>query len=116
VPERPRLGHQQLGGHRGVVGRDAVAVERGEREHLVAGRDAGGVRADLLDHAGELVGRDRGQTVDRPFQLATGDRRRVHADERLRRAGPRPIGLLDRELLRPARRTQPDDAHHEPPS
>ena len=36
----------------------------------------------------------------------------MHADERLRRTGSRPVGLLDRELLGTARRTQPDDAHH----
>ena len=111
VPERPRLRHQQLGGHRRVVGRDAVAVERREREHLVAGRDAGDAGPDFLDHSGELVGRDRRQAVDRPFQLVAGDRRRVHADERLRRTGSWPVGVLDRELLGTARRTQPDDAH-----
>ena len=105
VPERARPRHQQLGGQRRVVGCDAVAVERREREHLVAGRDAGDAGSDFLDHSGELVGRDRRQAIDRPFQLVTGDRRRVHADERLRRTRSRPFGLLDRELLGAARRT-----------
>ena len=47
VPERPRPGHEQLGGQRRVVGCDAVAVERREREYLVAGRDAGDAGSDL---------------------------------------------------------------------
>jgi hypothetical protein len=64
VPERPRPRHQQLGAHRRVVGCDAVAVERREREHLVAGRDAGGAGSDFLDHSGEFVARDRQQAVD----------------------------------------------------
>jgi hypothetical protein len=46
VPERPRPGHQQLGGQHRVVSCNAVAVERREREHLVAGRDAGDVGSD----------------------------------------------------------------------
>jgi hypothetical protein len=114
MPERPRLRHQQLGGQRRVVGRDAIAVERGEREHLVAGRDAVHALPDFLDHSGELVGRDRRQTVARPFEFAAGDRRRVHADERLRRTGSWPIGVLDHELLGTARRAQPEDPHHAP--
>ena len=112
MTERPRLRHEQFGGQRGVVGRDAIAVERGEREHLVAGRDHGDVAADFLDHSAEFVGRDRRQTVDRPLQLAAGDRRRVHADERLRQTGSWPVGVLDRELFGTACRAQPDDPHH----
>jgi hypothetical protein len=112
VRERPRPGHQQLGGHGRVVGCNAVAVERRKREHLVARRDIGNARADLLNHSGKLVGRDRGQAVKRPFQLAAGDRRRMHAHERLPERRPRPVGLLECKLLRTARRTQPDDAHH----
>ena len=49
VPERPRPRHQQLGGERRVVGCDAVAVERREREHLVTGRDAGDVASNFFD-------------------------------------------------------------------
>ena len=108
-----------MAGQRHAIVQDfahAIAVERGQREHLVAGRDAGDARADFLDHSGQFVGRDRRQTVDRPFQLAAGDRRRVHADKRLRQTGSWPVGLLDRELRWTARRTQPDDAHHESPS
>ena len=52
MPERPRPGDQQFGGERRVVGCDAVAVERREREHLVAGRDAGDAGSDFLDHSG----------------------------------------------------------------
>ena len=110
--ERPRPADEQLGGHGGVVGGDAVAIERREREHLVAHRDVGHARPHLLDHAGELVGRDRRQPVDRPRQLVASDRGRVHADERLRGTGSRPLDLLDHELLRTSRSTEPHDAHH----
>jgi hypothetical protein len=109
--ERPRPRHQKLGRHCGVVGRDAVPVERREREDLVARRDGGDAGSGLLDHSGELVGRDRRQAVDRPLQLIARDRRRVHPHERLAGPGAWSTGLLDRELPGTARRPQPDDAH-----
>lgn len=100
VLDRPRLADEQLGGHRRVVGGDAVTVERREREHPVAGREPGHVRAELSDDAGELVGRDRGQPVDGPLQLAAGDRGRPDADECLPWAGRRALGLFDARCTR----------------
>jgi hypothetical protein len=75
----PQPGRVTIGRHRRVVGCNSVAVERREREHLVARRDVGNAGAGLLNHSGELIGRDRGQAV----KLAAGDRRRIHAHERL---------------------------------
>ena len=105
VPERARLRRQQLGGQRRVVRCDAIAVERREREDLVADRYIRDAGSHFLDHSGELVGRDRRQAVGGPFQLATGYRRGMHAHERLRRTRSRPVGLPDCKLLGAARRT-----------
>ena len=70
----------------GVLGGHAIAVERRQRIHLVTAVD---------DDARELVRRNRGQSVYRPLQLATGDRRRMDAHQSLARTGRRRLDLLD---------------------
>jgi hypothetical protein len=84
-PSDRGLGTSRSAGKRRVVRRDAVAIERREREHVLAGRDAG---PGCLDHS------------------------REHTDEHLPRTGPRPLRLLDRQLFGTARRKEPNDAHH----
>jgi hypothetical protein len=46
---------EERGHHGGVFGGDAVAVERREREHLVARRHVAHVGRDLGDHARQLM-------------------------------------------------------------
>ena len=56
--------------------------------------------AARLNPAGELIGRDRRQPVDRPRQLITGDRGRLDADKHLARTRLGPHDLLQHESLR----------------
>ena len=75
MAQRPRLRSQELAGNDGVLGGGPVPPEVAEGEDLVSGRNALARR----DDAGELVRRNRGQPLGRPFELVARDRGRVHA-------------------------------------
>ena len=83
VAERTRLGREQLGRDRRVLGGDPVAVECGHPVHLVADGHVVDAGAEGDDDARQLVGGDRREPVDGPFELVARERRRVDADERL---------------------------------
>jgi hypothetical protein len=114
VVQGARLGGEDVGRDGGVLGGDAVAVERGECEARVADRDA----LDVVSHGGhdprELVRRDRGEPVDGPGQLVTRDRRGVHTDEPLPRTQRGCLDVVQREGIETARRVEPQGSH--PPS
>ena len=89
VAERTRLGREQLGRDRGVVGRDSVAVERGHPVHLVTDGQPVDAGPEGSHDAGQLIGGDRREPVDWPLELVARERRRVDAHERLvRRPAP----------------------------
>jgi hypothetical protein len=88
-PEHDRRNKRVLRG-------DPVAVERRERENLVADRDVAHIARDLRDDARQLVGRNRRQAVDRPRQLVARDGSGVDAHERLAALRARHLELLHR--------------------
>jgi hypothetical protein len=102
VIDRLRLGREDVRGNRGVLRGDAVAVERRQREDLIAGNQFFDTRADGLDHARKLIRWDRGQSINGPVQLAARDRGRPDPDQRLTRSGDGPVDLLDHDARRPA--------------
>ena len=106
-----RLRRQERGRNDRVVGGDAVAVEFGERVDAIADGDPGDVVGEGGDHPAELVGRDRGQPVERPLELAAGDRRRLDPHQRLARPGHRGGDPLVDEPLGAARRLEANRAH-----
>ena len=102
VAQPRRLRCKHLRRDDGVLGSHAVAIEGRERIHLVTGVD---------DDARKLMRRNRRQSINRPLQLVTRDRRRVHAHQYLARIGRRCLDLLD---LQPAM-VQPYRQHTAPP-
>src|SRR5262245_31709247 len=91
----------------GILGSDAVAVERREREDLLPHRDVVDVRRDLGHHPRQLVGRDGGKAILRPGQLVARDCRGVDANKRLALLRGRNLDLLEDE----AGVMQPDGPH-----
>src|SRR5207237_5070483 len=67
-----------------------VAIERRERIYLVTAAD---------DNARKLVRRNRRQSIDRPLQLATGNRCRMHAHQHLARIRRRRLDLLNLQAV-----------------
>jgi hypothetical protein len=118
--QAPRFRREERSRDGRVLGGDAVAVERGQREDLVALAEVTHVRRDLGDDAGEFIRRDRGQPVDRPRQLVAGERGGMDTDERLARPREMYVELLHDESLS----VETDGSHpkyrrrslHSPPS
>ena len=77
---------KNIGRDDGVLGSHAVAIERRERIYLVTAVD---------DNARKLVRRNRRQSIDRPLQLATCNRCRMHAHQHLARIRRRRLDLLN---------------------
>src|SRR6187397_407476 len=100
MAQRTRFWPENLRRHERVVGRRAVAIERHERDDIIASRKLVGV---LHDDARQLIRRDRWQPVDGPLQLATGDRSSMDAHQHLSRTGSRRLDLLQPEILEPTR-------------
>ena len=87
-PQGLRCKH--IGWDDGVLGSHAVAIERRERIYLVTAAD---------DNAGKLVRRNRRESIDRPLQLATCNRSRMHAHQHLARIRRRRLDLLDLQAV-----------------
>src|SRR5512132_3589538 len=102
VIDRLRLGREDVRGNRSVLRGDAVAVERRQREDLIAGSELRDIRANGLDHARKLIRRDRGQSIDGPVKLVARDRGRPDPDQRLTGGGDGPVDLLDHDARRAA--------------
>jgi hypothetical protein len=81
---------KNIGWDDGVLGSYAVAIERRERIYLVTAAD---------DDARKLVGRDRRQAIDRPLQLVTCNRCRMHAHQHLARSRRRRLDLLNLQAV-----------------
>ena len=111
VAERTRLGREQLGRDRGVVGGDPVAVKRGHSVNLVTDGQAVDAGPEGDDDAGQLVGGDRRKPVDGPLELVARERRSVDTNERLSVARRRCRDLLEDQLLGPAGGSQHDRSH-----
>jgi len=111
VIEACRFRRQEVRGNEGVLGGDAVAVERGQRIHLGAHRGLRDPGTDGLDDAGQLVRRDRRQAVDGPLELVPGDRGGVHAHERFRGSVLRHFDVVEREPVAAGVGVEPDRAH-----
>jgi hypothetical protein len=90
VAQPRRLRCKHLRRHDDVLGSDAVAIESRERTYLVTAAD---------DNARKLVRRDRRQSIDRPVELVTCDRRRMHAHQHLARTRRRRLDLLDLQAV-----------------
>jgi hypothetical protein len=111
VAEYSRLRRESACRDERVLGGGAVAVEAGEPVDGLADREVGNVGGDRDDHSGELVRRDRGQTVDGPLELVACERGGVDADERVTGPERRNLDLLESELVGAAGRVQTDRAH-----
>jgi hypothetical protein len=104
--------------HERTRARMSTGAARSDREKCRLGREAAVTRRRLDERLrgsprfGSTPPFERLGETRRALQLVASDRRGVHADERLSRTGSWRVGLLDRELVRTARRAQPDDAHH----
>ena len=86
VPQSRRLRRKYLRRDQGVLGGHPVAIGRCQPIHLVTAVD---------ENTRQLVRRRRRQSIDRPLQLATRDRRRMYAHQDLARARRRHLDLLD---------------------
>src|SRR5207249_3678099 len=107
VVERMRLGGEEAGRDGRILGRDFVAVERGQGVDALPDRDLVDFGRDR-DDAGELVRRYRRQPVLGPLELVPGDRRRVDANERLSGGRLRGRNLLHDEAPRAPGRVAPE--------
>src|SRR5512132_4280081 len=108
MAQRTRFWPEGLRGHERVFGRRAVAVERYERDNVIAS----GKPNHVLDNdTRQLIGRDRRQPVAVPLQLATCDRSSMDTDQHLSRTGARLLDLLQPEVLDPTRRVQTNGSH-----
>src|ERR687887_121349 len=92
-----------IGWDDGVLGSHAVAIERRERIYLVTAAD---------DNARKLVRRNRRQSIDRPLQLVTCNRCRMHAHQHLARIRRRRLDLLNLQAVI----VQPYREHTAPPA
>jgi hypothetical protein len=81
---------KHIGWDDGVLGSHAVAIERRERIYLVTAAD---------DNARKLVRRNRRQSIDRPLQLVTCNRCRMHAHQHLARIRRRRLDLLNLQAV-----------------
>jgi hypothetical protein len=81
---------KHIGWDDGVLGSHAIAIERRERRYLVTAAD---------DNARKLVRRNRRQSIDRPLQLATCNRCRMHAHQHLARTRRRRLDLLNPQTV-----------------
>jgi len=86
VAQLQRLRCKHLRRDEGVLGGHAVAIERRQRIDLVTAVDG---------NARKLERRSRRQSIDRPLQLATRNRRRMHSHQHLARLRRRRLDLLD---------------------
>src|SRR5512132_6071 len=111
MAQRTRFWPEGLRGHERVFGRRAVAVERYERDDVIAS----GEPIRVLDNdTRQLIGRDRRQPVAGPLQLATCDRSSMDTDQHLSRTGARLLDLLQLEVLDLTRRVQTNGSHSKP--
>src|SRR5512132_440304 len=108
MAQRTRFWPERLRGHERVFGRRAVAVERYERDDVIASGEP--IRV-LNNDTRQLIGRDRRQPVAGPLQLATCDRSSMDTDQHLSRTGARLLDLLQLEVLDPTRRVQTNSSH-----
>ena len=97
--------------YRRELGGNPIAVERGEREDRIADPHPIDVGRHRGHDAGELVRGCRGQSVCGPVEFVTSDRRGVDADERFARRRIGDVDPLERESLRPLRRSRSDRSH-----
>jgi len=102
VIDRLRLGREDVRGNSSVLRGDAVAVERRQREDLIAGSELRDIRADGLDRARKLIRRDRGESINGPVKLVARDRGGPDPDQRLAGGGDGPVDLLDQDARRAA--------------
>jgi hypothetical protein len=86
VAQSRRLRRKHPRRDKGVLGGHAVAIERRQRINLITAVD---------EDARKFVGRNRRQSIDRPLQLATRDRRRKYAHQNLARTRRRRLDLLN---------------------
>jgi hypothetical protein len=107
VVQGARLGSEEIRLDGGVLGRDAVAVERGEREAGLADRDALYIGSQGSHDARELVGRDRGEPVHGPGQLVSRDGGGVDVDECLAGARRGRLDVVQRQAVEAAGRMEP---------
>jgi len=87
-PQGLRCKH--IGWDNGVLGSHAVAIERRKRIYLVTAAD---------DNARKLVRRNRRQSINRPLQLATCNRCRMHTHQHLARIRRRRLDLLNLQAV-----------------
>jgi hypothetical protein len=92
VAQRSRFRRQERSRDGGVLGRNPVAVEWCQPVHLVADGDLGTFGYGR-DHAGQLVGRNCRQSIERPVEFVARDCGSVYFHEYVARARR---GCLDR--------------------
>src|SRR4029453_9742435 len=98
MAQRTRFWPERLRGHERVFGRRTVAVERYERDDIIAS----GESLSVLDNdTRQLIRRGRRQPVAGPLQLAACDRSSMDTHQNLSRTGARRFDLLQLEVFDP---------------
>lgn len=108
---RSRLGRENRLRDNRVLSGGSVAIEAAQSVHGVANREFVNVGRQRRDDTGELVRRDRRQTIGGPLELAARDRGGMYADEHLAQRRARRFHAVISKPRRVACRVQAYSAH-----
>ena len=111
VAQGLRLGGQEPGRNRGVLGHDSVPIESGQPVHRLPNRHPVDSGSDGDNDSRQLVGGDGGKALDRPAQFIASDGGGVNPHQHLVGGDGRCIHLLEGQAVDPTWGVQPNRHH-----